>query len=234
MRNARRLVGRRASLVVARWLFSPRRWVGSWVEKRERNEREKRESEIESEREGAVYRASKRQRKRLQPRARPRGGFLRAKSPYSASLGRGPHAGGRGVLGLRRPFASLGLFPLRSNRALQNASQLPLSPAPRGNASEAPKSRLNCALPLGAGALGRASAFLQRLPLGLPTPPSRARCIECASTVPCLSSRSAGRSPFKVCSSAVDVCFAFPTDFPRGRGRRGRRSRPKPSAALFA
>ena len=26
---------------------------------------------------------------------------------------------------------------------------------------------------------------------------------------------------------------AFPTDFPRGRGRRGRRSRPKPSAAVF-
>ena len=25
-----------------------------------------------------------------------------------------------------------------------------------------------------------------------------------------------------VCSSAVDVCFAFLTDFPRGRGRRGR------------
>ena len=82
-------------------------------------------------------------------------------------------------------------------------------------------------------ALVRAFAFLQRLPLGLPTPPRRARCIECASIVPCLPSRTAGRSPFKVCSSAVDVCFAFLTDFPRGRGRRGRRSRPKPSAALF-
>ena len=44
----------------------------SWVEKRERNEREKRESEreseIESEREGAVSRLSKRQRKELRPR----------------------------------------------------------------------------------------------------------------------------------------------------------------------
>ena len=80
-------------------------------------------------------------------------------------------------------------------------------------------------------ALVRAFAFLQRLPLELPTPPRRARCIECASIVPCLPSRSAGRSPFKVCPSAVDVCFAFLTDFPRGRGRRGRRSRPKPSAA---
>ena len=35
--------------------------------------------------------------------------------------------------------------------AFQNASPIPLSPAPRGNASEAPKSRLNCASPLGAG-----------------------------------------------------------------------------------
>ena len=96
---------------------------------------------------------------------------------------------------------------------------------------ESPKSAELCVAPR-RGALGRASAFLQRLPLGLPTPPSRARCIECASTVPCLSSRSAGRSPFKVCSSAVDVCFTFLTDFPRGRGRRGRRSRPKPSAAV--
>ena len=76
-------------------------------------------------------------------------------------------------------------------------------------------------------------AFPQRARLGLPTPPRRARCDECASIVPCLSSRSAGRSPFKVCSSAVDVCFAFLTDFPRGRGRRGRRSRPKPSAAFL-
>ena len=35
--------------------------------------------------------------------------------------------------------------------AFQNASPIPLSPAPRGNASEAPMSRLNCASPLGAG-----------------------------------------------------------------------------------
>ena len=28
------------------------------------------------------------------------------------------------------------------------------------------------------------------------------------------------------------MCFALPTDSPRGRGRRGRRSRPKPSAAV--
>ena len=50
--------------------------VGSWVEKRERNEREKRESEreseIESEREGAVSRDSKRQRKK----SRERGGSI--------------------------------------------------------------------------------------------------------------------------------------------------------------
>ncbi len=44
-------------------------------------------------------------------------------------------------------------------------------------------------------ALVRAFAFLQRLPLELPTPPRRARCIECASIVPCLPSRSAGRKP---------------------------------------
>ena len=96
----------------------------------------------------------------------------------------------------------------------------------------------------------------QRRLLGLSPPPRRARCIECASIVPCLPSRSAGRSPFKVCSSApplarrplatafggdlrsghtfgsplargyVDVCFAFLTDFPRGRGRRGRLTSP--------
>ena len=127
------------------------------------------------------------------------------------------------------------LRPLRgsaSPRATRRLRRGRISPAPRGECESSPQSRLNCALPLGAGALGRASAFLQRLPLGLPTPPSRARCIVCSSTVPCLSSRSAGRSPFKVCPSAVDVCFAFPTDFPRGRGRRGRRSRPKPSAAF--
>ena len=81
--------------------------------------------------------------------------------------------------------------------------------------------------------MGRASAFLQRARLGLPPPPRRARCIECASVVPCLSSRSAGRSPFKVCSSAVDVCFAFLTDFPRGRGRRGRLTSPKTERGAF-
>ena len=129
-----------------------------------------------------------------------------------------PSGAGRGVWGVGSPF-----------KRLANSA----SPAPRGECESSPQSRLNCALPLGAGALGRASAFLQRARLGLPPPPRRARCIECASIVPCLSSRSAGRSPFKVCSSAVDVCFAFLTDFPRGRGRRGRLTSPKTERGAF-
>ena len=75
----------------------------------------------------------------------------------------------------------------------------------------------------GAGALGRASAFLQRARLGLPPRPRRVDCPSLAFDGASIRPRR-GRSPFKVCSSAVDVCFAFPTDFPRGRGRRGRRS----------
>ena len=47
------------------------------------------------------------------------------------------------------------------------------------------------------------------------------------------SSPRRGRSPFKVCPSAVDVCFAFPTDFPRDRGRRGRLTPPKTERGAF-
>ena len=100
---------------------------------------------------------------------------------------------GAGALGLGRGFASLALFPLRSNRA-----------------------------------------FLQRARMGLPTPPRRARCNECTSLVSKVALCALrGGSRSVVCSSAVNVCFAFLTDFARGRGRRGRRGRPKPSAALF-
>ena len=42
--------------------------------------------------------------------------------------------------------------------------------------------------------------------------------------LPCAIGRG---SRSAVCSSAVDVCFAFLTDFPRGRGRRGRLTPPK-------
>jgi len=53
---------------------------------------------------------------------------------------------------------------------VENASTIPLSPAPRGECERFPKRRLNYALPLGAGALGLALAFLKRAKLGLPTP----------------------------------------------------------------
>ena len=56
--------------------------------------------------------------------------------------------------------------------------------------------------------------------------------------VPCFSQKlpllvpsGAGRG-LRCVRLAVGVCFALPTDSPRGRGRRGRRSRPKPSAAV--
>ena len=81
-----------------------------------------------------------------------------------------------------RGFASLALFPLRSNRA-----------------------------------------FLQRARMGLPTPPRRARCNECTSLVSKVALCALrGGSRSVVCSSAVNVCFAFLTDFARGRGRGGR------------
>ena len=55
-----------------------------------------------------------------------------------------PHAGGRGVWGVGSPF-----------KRLANSD----SPAPRGECERSPQSRLNCASPLGAGALGRALRF---------------------------------------------------------------------------
>ena len=63
---------------------------------------------------------------------------------------------------------------------------------------------------LGAGALARAFAFLQRLPLGLPPP----RPIRLCLTRPKVAlARAIGRgSPFKVCSSAANVCFASCAD----------------------
>ena len=66
------------------------------------------------------------------PAGRPKGRWIlvREVSPYSSLLGRYPF--GRGVLGRRSRFKT----PLKFRY-----------PAPRGNASEAPKSRLNCASP---------------------------------------------------------------------------------------
>ena len=66
------------------------------------------------------------------PAGRPKGRWIlvREVSPYSSLLGRYPF--GRGVWGRRSRFRT----PLKFRY-----------PAPRGNASEAPKSRLNCASP---------------------------------------------------------------------------------------
>ena len=67
---------------------------------------------------------------------------------------------------------------------------------------------------------------------GIPTPPRRARCIECASIVPCLPLRSAGRSPFKV---VVKPRFSASHNQRTSReigGDAGGLRRPKPNAAV--
>ena len=178
--------------------------------------------------------------KRPQPRApRPKGRFarrvpLKSNESRCSPLWRALRAIARqsGYPRFARLAFGRGARRLGCRLAFQTPCQFRFPRAEGRVREESPKSAELCVAPR-RGALGRASAFLQRLPLGLPTPPSRARCIECASTVPCLSSRSAGRSPFKVCSSAVDVCFAFLTDFPRGRGRRGRLTSPKTERGAF-
>mgnify|MGYP003303433923 CR=1 FL=1 len=76
---------------------------------------------------------------------------------------------------------------------------------------------------LGAGALGSCLAFPKRARLGLPTPPRRARCDECASLVPKVALRALrGGSPFKVVAQPLFLCFAPLADFPRtGRNAGG-------------
>ena len=137
--------------------------------------------------------------------------------------------------------------------ALQQRLYFPLS-APRGLCENSPNLGAELPLPLGAARLvgvgscfafpqrrlrglplcgvGSCFAFPQRARLGLPTPPRRARCNECAPLCLDLPLRSSGRSPFKVVSSSVDVCFALSTDTPRDGGDAGGLCRPKPSAAI--
>ena len=85
-----------------------------------------------------------------------------------------PSGAGRGVWGVGSPF-----------KRLANSA----SPAPRGECESSPQSRLNCALPLGAGALGRASAFLQRARLGLPPPLGALRPLRFARALDLRSAR---------------------------------------------
>ena len=88
----------------------------------------------------------------------------------------------------------------------------------------------SAAFPL--AALVRALRFPNDCPWDSQPHPRRVGCpsfaFDCA-----FSSPRRGRSLFKVCSSAVDVCFALLNGHSAKRGRHGRRSRPKPSAALF-
>ena len=62
--------------------------------------------------------------------------------------------------------------------------------------------------------------------------PAKRVCLACESLVPRLPLRLSGRSRSEVCSSALVRASRLSTDSQRGRGRRGRRSRPKPSAAV--
>ena len=81
-------------------------------------------------------------------------------------------------------------------------------------------------------ALGCASRFPNDCPWDSQSRPRRVGCPSVAFDCAFISPRR-GRSLFKVCSSAVDVCFAFLNGYFARRGRRGRRGRPKPSAAVF-
>ena len=127
-------------MVVGRWWFFYRRGVGSWVEKRvllrhgyggqERNEREKRESE----------------REKARLKASERGRFLAFQndsekdlSPAPARVGafceRSPLVRPNSVVAPTRAGAAFG-----GGVRVENASTIPLSPAPRGFAIFVPKS----------------------------------------------------------------------------------------------
>ena len=73
--------------------------------------------------------------------------------------------------------------------------------------------------------------FPQRVPFGSPPPRPIGSCLARPQSCPC-SCHRARVAVLRCVRLAVDVCFALQTDSPRGRGRCGRRSRPKPSAAL--
>ena len=64
-----------------------------------------------------------------------------------------------------------------------------------------------------------------------PPPPPIGSCLARPQSCPC-SCHRARVAVLRCVRLAVGVCFALSTDSPRGRGRRGRRSRPKPSAAV--
>ena len=101
-----------------------------------------------------------------------------------------------------------------------------------------PWRRWRCALLVPTAALGTpiggvvlCFAFPQRRLRGLPPPRPIGSCPARPQSCPCLPHR-ARVAVLRCVRLAVGVCFALSTDSPRGRGRRGRRSRPKPSAAL--
>ena len=95
-RNARRLVGRRASLVVVRWLSYCRRWVGSWVEKRERNERER---ERKRERGRSIAFQNDREKDFSPRRAAPVGALCEKSPPIRPNLVVAPTGAARRRLG---------------------------------------------------------------------------------------------------------------------------------------
>ena len=114
----------------------------------------------------------------------------------------------------------------RRRLGLALASQTPLQfrfPPRRGALrAKSPKAGELCVAPR-RGGVGLGFAFLQRARLGLPTPPRRARCDECAPLVPKVALRALrGGSPFKVVAQPLFLCFAPLADFPRtGRNAGG-------------
>ena len=145
------------------------------------------------------------QRQKVSPRARR--GFVREMSPYSSLLGRCPF--GRGVwVGVRASTTAL-LSSIRAEglvrekvptwglkcrcpsarrgwSALVRALPFPTMALPR---SPWRRWLMPCLSPTAAsgtpiGGVVSCFAFPQRARLGLPTPPRRARCNECASLVP--------------------------------------------------
>ena len=114
----------------------------------------------------------------------------------------------------------------RRRLGLALASQTPLQfrfPPRRGALrAKSPKAGELCVAPR-RGGVGSCLAFPKRARLGLPTPPRRARCDECASLVPKVALRALrGGSPFKVVAQPLFLCFAPLADFPRtGRNAGG-------------
>ena len=155
--------------------------------------------------------------KDLSPAPRARRGVSREESPISQMKVVAPSGAGRGVLGLRSRFTTALQFRF---------------PAPKSECDARPNLGAELPLLLGAAALALGVPFPQRVPLGFPPPRPIDLCLIRPQSYLCLALSGAGRG-LRCVRLAVDVCFAFLTDFPRGRGRRGRRSRPKPSAALF-